>query len=151
MLLPGIRMLKLCAIRKRSQLAALAGILVAVGLLAGCAHEDKKLPPSRYTTLPPKEVPAFLNGTIFQQVDTANTEPFIVNSYGLVVNLSGPTGDSRNVPMNVKQFIIRQMVKNGIGSTRAVGESTQIQPEEMLKDKRNAIVRVDGPIPPGAR
>jgi hypothetical protein len=126
-------------------------VLIVTALLAGC-NATKRTPvviPPRYPTLPPKEgLPEFLQGTIFERTDVANTDPLNVNNFGLVVNLRG-TGDT-NVKLSVKDYIIKQMMKGGFGSSRTPGMEG-LQANEVLKDPRVAIVRVDALIPPGAR
>ena len=46
--------------------------------------------------------------------------------------------------------MIRQMVKHGFGS-KVLPEYESLDPDRVLMDKRVAIVRVDGLVPPGAR
>jgi hypothetical protein len=127
--------------------------LVAGALLvaSGCGSSDKRgieMPMSRYTNLPAVKIPEFMQGTVYERAELANAEPFAVSGYGLVVNLRG-TGNS-NAPTAVRDYMLREMVKHGIGTHRIAGYE-KVQPEEMLRDPRVAIVRVDGYIPPGAR
>ncbi|MGC4030209.1 MAG: flagellar basal body P-ring protein FlgI [Tepidisphaeraceae bacterium] len=117
--------------------------------LAGCTPTKPIDPPkSNYSDMGPKEVPDFLKKTIWEQVDLANASPYRVAGFGLVVNLDG-TGDTR-APNTVRKFMIHQMEKRGFGSSMS-GMST-LTPEQVLADpdKRTAIVRVEGFIPPGA-
>lgn len=120
-----------------------------LGLIAGCAQDKKTVQiPTRYPVLPGKEVPAFMHGTIWEKVDVGNTEEFQVSGYGLVVNLDN-TGDS-TVPLAVKEYMIKEMLRHGYGSKLNPGWENQ-SPERVLRDKRVAIVQVVGMLPPGIR
>jgi hypothetical protein len=101
----------------------------------------------RYPARPPKEVPDFLKGTVYQATDLEAVQPFAVSGWGLVVNLRG-TGDS-TAPTYVREFIIREMIKHGFGMKSKGMED--LPPERVLHDPSCAIVRVDGLIPPGTR
>ncbi|MGH7177082.1 MAG: flagellar basal body P-ring protein FlgI, partial [Tepidisphaeraceae bacterium] len=127
---------------------ACVGVAVMLLALVGCGHKKPPPKPPRYPSLPAKQVPEFLKGTIFERVDLMNDQPLLVNNFGLVVNLDG-TGSSV-APTAVRQYIIRQMLKRGFGSKLMPGFEN-MEPEDVLKDPRVAIVQVDGLIPPGAR
>src|SRR5437868_2687025 len=92
---------------------ALLGCTCALAALSGCGSQPALRPVVRYETLPSKQVPAFLQGTIIERTDLLNTEPFGVSAYGLVANLRG-TGGSR-APTAVREYMIREMVKHGFG------------------------------------
>ena len=117
------------------------------GVGAGCRTEEPPKPMIRYPARPPKEVPAFLKGTVFEATDLEAVQPFAVSGWGLVVNLRG-TGDS-TAPTFVREFIIREMIKHGFGMKSKGMED--LPPERVLHDPSCAIVRVDGFIPPGTR
>jgi hypothetical protein len=125
--------------------------ICALGIaLIGCG--DKKPPQrqtlaSRYQPLPPRQVPDYLKDTILERCELQNTLPFPVSGFGLVANLRG-TGDSF-AGTAVREYIRTEMIKRGFGSRQMGFEN--MQPEDILKDPRFAIVRVDGFIPPGAR
>lgn len=141
--------------RSFRRLIGCAAALVAAGAVVsgtvGCKQEKQPtVIKPRYTDLPPKVVPEYLKQTIYALVDTEKTAPLNVNDFGLVANLAGPTGDGVNVKMIVKEYILKQMVKNGFGSKRTPGLEG-LAPEEMLRDPRVAVVRVDGLVPAGAR
>ena len=132
---------------KLSMYRLTAGMMLS--LAVGCGPTKPVEPPKpEYSDLGPKEVPDFLKGTIWQLTDLANASPLRVSGFGLVVNLDG-TGDTR-APNTVREYMIKQMQKHGFGSSMA-GLRT-LGPEQVLNDpnKRTAIVRVDGYIPPGA-
>src|SRR4051812_1058544 len=117
----------------------------------GCT--PKKPPPDvrltpRYDTLPPRQVPAYLKDSIFERCDLGNNGLLAVSGFGLVANLRG-TGDTfAGTP--VRNYILTTMIKRGFGS-KLKPEYQSMQPEDVLKDPRFAIVRVDGLLPPGAR
>src|SRR5207253_5509509 len=71
-----------------------------------------------------------------------------VSGFGLVSNLDG-TGNS-DAPSTVRDYIIKEMGKHKWGSKLVTGAPVP-SPEEALRDSRNAIVRVDGYLPPGIR
>lgn len=128
-------------------LAALSSLMS----LTGCQSESEKKPvepPPRYVVQPPRVVPDWLKGSIFEQVDLSAVEPFRVSNYGLVL-LKQPTGDARNVPYPVREFMIREMQKRGFGNQNYTGVAA-MQPETILQSPYAAIVRVDAFIPPGA-
>lgn len=126
-----------------------ATALLAAG--AGCGGGKSKSTAfvSKYPQLPAKEVPAYLRGTILERTDLAGTEGLLVNAYSLVVDLPG-TGDS-TAPTPVREFIIKEMLRRGFGSTLLQPGVERMTPERVLADPKAAIVRLDAFIPPGAR
>lgn len=125
--------------------------MLFVGVLGlwGCSSEPQAAKPTlKPISLPPKIVPEYMRGTIFEQVDLIQTDPARASGYGLVVGLDN-TGDTR-APGPVRDYIVKQMRKHGFGSSM-MQEYKRAQPETVLKDARVAIVRVDAYIPPGAR
>lgn len=126
--------------------------LVAAGLLlpaGGCIRKKPPAPVTRYQPLPGKDVPPFLRGTIFERSDVIDLDPLVVSGFGLVVNLD-ETGDNTQVPTPVREYMVREMVKRGFGSKLMPGFE-RTMPEDVLRDPRTAIVRVDALVPPGAR
>jgi hypothetical protein len=126
----------------------MAPALLAFAALPGCMERPQRaeLRP-HYATLGLREVPDYLKGTVYEQVDVEGTEGARVAGYALVGRLRG-TGDS-TAPAVVRQFMLKEMVKHGFGSSQ-IGYKG-VQPEDVLRDPNYAIVRVDGMIPPGAR
>jgi hypothetical protein len=113
--------------------------------LAGCTEAPPKSTP-KYATLGPRtDLPAYLDDTVMQYTDLGNTQPAPVSGYGLVVHLQG-TGGSR-VPTPVRDFMLKELARHDFGSPITGWAS----PEEVLRSKDAAIVRVDGLIPVGAR
>ena len=137
-------------------------ILLCAALLGigGCAAKPVPKPPQAplWPTLPLQQVPDFLKGSLYERVRFSDLEPMRVFGYSLVVNLDN-TGDSR-APSFVRDFLIKEMSLRGFGSLvtpqirqGAIPQETyaKVSPEEMLRDKRVAIVEVEGDIPVGAR
>jgi flagellar basal body P-ring protein FlgI len=113
--------------------------------LSGCTEPAPKTTP-KYATLGPRtDLPEYLNDTIMQYTDLGNTQPAPVSGYGIVVHLQG-TGGSR-VPTPVRDFMIKELARHDFGSA-VTGWAA---PEDVLRSKDVAIVRVDGVIPVGAR
>lgn len=129
--------------------------LTVVSLIAaavvGCNPHKKRLekPVTRYQAMPPKQVPEYLRGSLLEVTDVIDIDPQVVSGFGLVVNLDD-TGDNTQIPTPVRDYMVREMVKRGFGSKLQPGFETT-SPEEVLRDPRTAIVRVDGVIMPGAR
>ena len=125
--------------------------LLAILLLSSCVRTDRphaKLPPSKYTTLAAKSLPAFMKGTILEAAEIQNNEPYLVSGYGLVVGLAN-TGDNHNVPQAVVGAIMDEMVRHGLGSTD--DRLKQYKPGQMIQDPKTAIAEVYAYLPPGGR
>ena len=119
--------------------------MMLVLMLTGCASEQATpapaaAPPPTYTG------PRFLRGTVGSLVSLQNYEPVLVSGYGVVV-LNEPTGSS-TVPPFLRQRLINEMRKNGVGSASLGWQHWS--PSRMLADPRTAVVAVQGFIPPGA-
>jgi HEAT repeat protein len=127
----------------------IAAALGSVSCRSGGTAAPKPLPP-RYETLPPKQLPELLRGTVLERMDHINPDPLQISNFGLVVNLPG-TGDG-TAPTAVRQYITKEMVRRGFGSVQQPGFE-KITPERVLDDprRRAAIVRVDGFLRPGIR
>jgi hypothetical protein len=128
--------------------------------ISGCASKPQPKAPEEplWPTLPLQKVPNFMKGTLFERVRFTDLDVMPVYGYGLVVNLHN-TGDSR-APTNVRDYIVKQMYLRGFGSyvsemthqnATPQGTYANVSPDEMLHDKRVAIVIVQGGIPVGAR
>ena len=143
--------------RRRTLLLGLVLLSTALSVgagLAGCSSNnssDRKqtvLPPSRYETRPPKEVPAFMKGTIYELADIEERQPYLVSGFGLVVGLDG-TGNNNRTPLAVRQYMLDEMLRHGFGSDNRGLQ--HLRPETVLRSGQAAIVEVYGFIPPGAR
>ena len=136
-------------------------MLVVALLLAGCtttttkggkviANNVKGTPPKpQYATLVPRtNLPAFMKGTIYEFADVENKDPYPVSGFGLVVGLSN-TGDNNGTPLAVRNSIIDEMVRHGLGSSD--DRLKHFKPEGMLRDPQTAIVEVYALLPAGGR
>jgi hypothetical protein len=132
-----------CAIAVATMGAALLGA-------GGCASKAPPPAPKEplWPTLPLQQVPDFMQGTLFERVRFSALEEMPVYGYSLAVNLHD-TGDS-NAPSFVRDYIIKQMLLRGFDSY-VMGTYQNVSPEQMLRDKRVAIVAVEGRLPVGAR
>jgi len=89
-----------------------------------------------------------MKGTILEAADIENKDPYPVSGFGLVVGLAH-TGHNDGVPQSVRNSIINEMVRHGLGSTNDRLKS--YNPEAMLRDDKTAIVEVYAYLPPGGR
>jgi hypothetical protein len=128
---------------------AVAALTLSVILFTGCRTERPKVTQPRYPSLGLRQVPKFLEGTVYQYCNLENIEPYPISGYGLVYLPNGG-GDNTYVPTPVRDYMIKEMVKRGFGS-KLREEYANMRPEAMLRDPRYAIVEVDAFIPPGAR
>jgi len=131
-------------------------------LIAGCTttkmttkdgkpiSKVKGTPPKpQYATLAPRtNLPAFMKGTIYEFADVENKDPYPVSGFGLVVGLAN-TGDNNGTPLAVRNAIIDEMVRHGLGSSD--DRLKHYKPEGMLRDPQTAIVEVYALLPPGGR
>ena len=139
----------------KPHLRSSVGLLICVGVVAalvfGCSGKpkvDKRVAiEPRYTALPAKKVPEIFKDTVYEKCDLINTEPFLVSGYGFVSNLNG-TGDT-TAPNAVREYMVKEMIKHKWDSS-LISLRTPT-PEAALQDPRNAIVQVDGYLPPGVR
>jgi len=132
----------------------LRGALVAAAtaaLLTGCAKNDPpKIAKPPYPNIGLRSnLPSYLKDTVLERTDLSNTGPLAVSSYGLVVNLRY-SGDSNTAPTAVREWMMKEMGRHGMGGHRIPGYE-MMTPERALSDKRNSIVVVGAYIPPGAR
>src|SRR5438477_95798 len=58
---------------------ACAGCALA-GILAGCGAQPAPKPVTRYESLPAKQVPAFLQGTVLERTDLLETDLFVLGA-----------------------------------------------------------------------
>jgi hypothetical protein len=128
-------------------------LLGAALALGGCAGQDKQTkaapPKPKYVTLPARtNLPEFMKGTVHEAVDVQNKAPYPISGYGLVVGLDN-TGNNNGVPVGVRNSMIDEMVRHGVGSPN--GPMAGVKPEAVLRDPQTAIVEVYAMLPPGAR
>lgn len=127
----------------------IATAAVALCLAAGCTVQPPKPPPPAQVNLPPRDVPPFMRGTLYEITNLENDSPFLVSGWGLVVNLNG-TGGSDQISNNLKAFMKKQLEAKGFGR-KTSPQLEKITPDMVLADKNVAVVGVYGLIPPGAR
>ncbi|HSZ55734.1 MAG TPA: flagellar basal body P-ring protein FlgI [Tepidisphaeraceae bacterium] len=135
-------------IRPRRLLRILAPVWLA-SVLCGCVTPPPKVEKSRYDEHPLRDVPGFMQGTLYQMADLQNDTPFLVSGWGLTVNLNA-TGGSTHISNNLKAFMTKQLEARGFGS-KLNPSLEHITPGMVLDDKNTAVVAVVGEIPPGAR
>ena len=126
---------------------------VALALSAGCGDAEKNrpsttMPVSRYQSEGLRKVPEYLQATVYERADMWETSPYAISGYGLVAGLRA-TGDNSAIPQLVREYMIKEIQRGGFGSHNMGLQD--LKPETILRDKRFAVVRVDGLIPPGAR
>jgi|GEM_PF-653925 len=136
---------------KRVRISVLAFALGTAASLLGCVEQPKPTPGAQpYVDQGYKAgVPNFMHGTVFERADVANIDPYPVTGYSLVVNLH-ETGDNSGIPTSVRTAMIKRMALAGFGQHDDPSLRT-LQPEDMLRDKRVAIVQVIGMMPAGVR
>lgn len=118
--------------------------LAATLALGGCGGDK----PRREPAPPPPSYrgPAYLHGAIGSLAGVRGFEPLLVSGYGLVVGLPG-TG-SADVPPYLRQWLIQEMRKGGMGNPQFKTEA--MSPERVLVSRTAAPVVLEGLIPPGA-
>jgi len=125
-------------------------ILCGFATLVTCSNIEKanpELAPQRAARPSiPLDVDPIMRGTIASETIVMGYQPVIVRGYGLVVGLKG-TG-SRTAPAEVRQYILREMMRYGVGDLN--NSSSAIQPDALLNSDNTAIVIVEGVIPAGA-
>ncbi len=142
------------SLRRVAMIAAASAIGFAT---VSCTDDAKPRSTARtiYPDLGARTVPDFLQGTVYQYTELRNAEPYRVAGYGLVVNCdllpnSKITPGSNQYPTAVREYMIREMIKRGVGSKNKPGWEN-LSPRKMLDDPRNSIVLVQALVPPGAR
>lgn len=121
----------------------------ALVTLAGCGEKSAKRAPA--TAPPPTYTgPAYLRGTVgsLARIREGDDRPMLVSQFGLVVYPRGTGTGSAEVPAFLRQRLINDMRKRGLGSARLGTQA--LSPTRFLASKDTAVVRVEGLIPPGA-
>src|SRR5687768_5719854 len=141
-------------LRLRNVLAGACAALSVFLLIPGCSNQKPKERSAlkiRYATMEKRpDVPTIFKGTIWETTTRTNDESYVSAPYGLVGRLRG-TGDT-TASLQVRQWMIKQMVRHGYGSKLLQHQGyDRIAAEMVLRSPDYAIVRVDGMIPPGAR
>jgi hypothetical protein len=93
--------------------------------------------------------PEYFENTVLETVDVIGIDYKVISGYGLVVNLEN-TGRDDGIPAAVRETVMRNAVVFGVGSALTEGAMGNLTASQLLGDPRNAVVRVDAYIPPGA-
>ncbi len=135
-------------IRWRRGTTVLAGLVLCGLMVVGCETPTGPRVAPGGAPAPTYTGSAYLRGTIgsLVRLRSGTERAILVNGYGIVVNLNG-TG-STNAPPVLKQALINQMKKYGLGSARM--NTLSMTPERVLADANTSVVRIDGFIPAGA-
>lgn len=126
-------------------LSMFAAVLLAA-LLAGCGSSKpapKARQPDRVIV---RDVPAVIRDTIGAQATLQGTDSVLVSGYGLVVGLNNTGGG--DVPSPVRAIMEREMLLMGVG--KEIGPFRGLSPNDIMNDKRTAVVLVSAVVPPGA-
>lgn len=151
--------LKSFLLRSCLRCASLALGLAAILSLPGCSDIEKAPPQSTSTrskvsfTL---DVPEIMRGTVgsetiirgYQAQTSPGYRPVIARGYGLVVGLNG-TG-SRNMPPQLRQYMLQEASRNGVGNPKYGQEINELSPEKLLDSTNTAVVIVEAVVPQGA-
>ncbi|MSR68885.1 MAG: hypothetical protein EXS17_00845 [Phycisphaerales bacterium] len=118
--------------------------------VVGCSNIEKADPtlaPKRAARPPiPLDVDPIMRGTVASETVVTGYQPVVVRGYGFVTGLKG-TG-SKTAPAEVRQYILREMARRGVGDPNNQGHTWQ--PEQLLSSEDSAIVIVEALIPAGA-
>ena len=134
----------------------LAAVLICV---AGCSGVEKAPPQptsSRVSRSFELDVPEIMRGTVgsetilrgYQAVTSPGYRPLIARGYGLVVGLQG-TG-SRQIPPQLRQYMLQEAARNGIGNVRYGETIGELTPEQLIDSPNTAVVVVEAIVPQGA-
>jgi flagellar P-ring protein FlgI len=136
--------------KRPAQLAA--PLLILAGIAAGCAPVPAPTPAAQaYIDLGyKKDIPPFLRGTVFERTDLGNIQTYPVSGYSIVVNLHNTGNNDTGIATAVRQALIKRMAYAGFGAQNDP-RFTDFQPEQVLADRRVAVVQVIGMLPVGAR
>lgn len=110
-----------------------------------CSSGPRKRPRSPDTVII-RDTPAVLRDTVLAQASMQGIEPILVSGYGLVVGLNNTGGG--DAPGPVRAAMEREMLIMGVG--KEIGPFRGLSPDDILNDKRTAVVIVSAAVPPGA-
>lgn len=137
------------------------GLVLALGcLLVLPACGKKKVVEQAPATPPPPTYtgPEYLRNTVgsLARLRAGDGEPLLVSGYGIVVFPPGTGTGSSEVPAYLREKLVNEMRKRGIGSARLRAQYPELRPflsmspAEFLASRDTAVVEVHGLIPPGA-
>ncbi len=130
-----------------SLMSCLLASAIFIASLTSCASD----PPKKVMTPPPLPTytgEQYLYGTVGSLANLRAFEPLLVSGYGLVVLPPGTGTGSADVPTYLRQWMINEMRRKGLGSFQFGTED--LSPRKVLESKDTAIVRIEGLIPPGS-
>ena len=145
-----------------SQFFAFSRCICAASVFAffatGCSNVEKAKPQPKSTKVDSSfriDVPEIMQGTIasetmvlgYQSVTSPTYQPVVARGYGLVVGLKG-TG-SRDLPPQLRAFMISQAGKYGVGNER-YESMLGMTPEQLVDSLDTSVVLVEAVIPQGA-
>jgi flagellar basal body P-ring protein FlgI len=138
-------------VKKRTKLSLPIAAALLAALAVGCVTQPESLTtPQPYVDQGYKPgLAPFMRGTVYERTDMGNTQLYPVTGYSLVVNLQN-TGDNSAIPTAVRAALIKRMELSGFGQHNDP-RFTNLQPEQILRDPRVAVVQVIGLLPVGAR
>jgi hypothetical protein len=127
-------------------------LLIIAAILAGCSDTPAPKPAAQpYLDLGYKhDIPAFMKGTVFERTDLGNSQPYPVTGYSIVVNLQNTGNNDTGISTAIRQALIKRMAYAGFGEHNDP-RFTNHEPEQVLADRRVAVVQVIGLLPVGAR
>ena len=131
---------------RRRAIVVLGAAVLWLGLIGGCAKSGQR--PTAAPPLPTYTGPVFMRGCVGSLTTIRGDQPLAVSGFGLVVNLRG-TG-SAEVPSYMRQWLINEMRKQGVGDVEYRKLTGGQGPAAMLASRNTAVVRIRGLIPPGA-
>ncbi|MEM9790299.1 MAG: flagellar basal body P-ring protein FlgI [Planctomycetota bacterium] len=127
----------------------LAAAILASAALPGCNQTKKIDRAPGAAPAPTYSGPPFLRNTIGSLCTLNGFTPTYASGIGIVVNLDG-TG-SPQVPAPLRQQIVNDLRKRGVGSVRSLDTGfPMVTPGQLLDSENTALVAVQGLIPAGA-
>ena len=112
---------------------SLTAALALCAVLAGCGNKQ---------TVRTPEVPVYVEGTIGQFGQYVGLPERTVQGYGVVIGL-GENG-SRDVPGQIRQYLVQYLQKQKLGSWRE--NTAHLDPDRILRQPDTAVVLVAGDI-----
>lgn len=149
--------------RHAARFVGTVALAALVGWTAACETNSDKTPvraPASDVAPPPNYTgPSYLRGTVGSLVNLrpGSADPQLVSGFGVVVFPPGSGSGSPEVPAPIRQRLLGEMRKRGVGSARTLAHMPlqlrpfmTMSPEQLLDSGDVAVVVVQGLIPPGA-
>ncbi len=124
--------------------------VLAMGALIGGAGCESTPAPNRAiaASAPVFTGESYLHGSVGSLCSLRQFEPLLVSGFGVVVLPPGTGTGSADVPSHMRQWLINEMRRKGLGQYNLGTE--ELTPRKLLATRDVAVVRVEGLIPPGA-